>query len=184
MLPNCLTGIVTPIKDRIATELLRVEVEVVSKTQPQPTSAPRRIPALFPFSTLGLSTLLTPYKKIELWTPCCLLPLRLCPMEPSSHIGVARIGMRHNPLQNSGDGIHTREDNANTPSSDGDLFKDAIGEWTRNKASKDVVVGFSQGNMNKLLNHIEILVEKEKLVESSSEEEKRLCAQEVKKLES
>lgn len=96
--------------------------------------------------------------------------------EPKLGIKAVRTGISVGSLNPLGDGIPLWGQITNVPSSDADQYKDALEDWIDKEGTKAKKIGFSQGRMDNLLNYIDNVVDKEKLVESSLEEEKRNCA--------
>lgn len=68
-------------------------------------------------------------------------------------------------------------------SSGAEMFEDTPEDWTGEESNKDEEVKFTMDRMDNLMVGINSLVDKANLAESSLEEERRLCAREVKEME-
>lgn len=79
-----------------------------------------------------------------------------------------------------GDGYDNGKLNNKLTSSDEDKYVDAFEAWLSNEAMIEEVIAYSKDEMADMLTGIDLLVDKEKKANSSSEEERILCAREIK----
>lgn len=181
------TRIVTPIKANRTGKPLRAEKEcrLENHNLTSPGSIGGRPRILCISKEKSLTALLTPIYQAS-GAQAQLEPTSsakdLVEQEPSICVdGPIVVEALITPQTRDGDRAATRL--MEVMSSEADVYEDASEDWTRTKGNKaEETNNRSKGNMTNLLYGIDNLVEKEKWAESSSEEDIRHCAHEVREL--